>query len=291
MANIKGQSPWESPETKTSWWRKPANRVWGAVGAIILTALTAWLAPPMTKVMQSLTDAKEPVGVRVDVEESWYPVALPAGMQLSEQELEYLNGLPPDDQRTYLRKLGGVHLQGDVAIRLTLTGQQTEGVRVTDIKHVGKCSVPPTDSVVVLAGGFGAIKLPTSMNLIVDKYPSRATYVDESGEGERDFFPTKTITLARGEQDVLVVNAVTRTHYCEFVLEMTVEEGTETIVQRIDHGGRAFVRTPLMPSGFDRVYLGGYVCNHFVERPGEALTGPPDCGAPDNFGEYAVPID
>lgn len=285
MGGNVGRNPWQETEEKAPWWKKTVTKVMAAAGAVVLAALTGWLSPPVQQWLQSMTDAPEPVRTTARELEAWHPLVLPDGEELSSQQLKILNALPPEGQRDRLKDLGAA-TNGET-IYLTLTGQHTEPVRVTEIRPTTRCKDPYTQSVILLDDTMAAVEVAEYAYLQVDEPHPTLRAVDESGN-ERDYFPHKTIRLAKDETVNLEIVTFSESHYCEFTLEMTVVEKDETTVVRIDNNGQPFVRTPVFDA-FDRVYIGGYICKQIAVSAGSVQKHRDACG-PGNQGDSAAPL-
>jgi hypothetical protein len=225
--------------------------------------------PQFTAAINTVTQRGDPVSVQVNEPENPYPIALPLSVRLSDSDLTELSRLSPTDQRKRLIGLGGVSESGPISpITVTVTGNRADGVRITDIVPITECSVPSAGTVVHTEGGFGATEDSTVMHLTVDGHPPVPYYVDK--DAKFPFFPARTIALKKDEQVVIVIHAGAEQLLCTFELEMTVRDGTETHHQRITNNGKPFVRRPgAEDQSFQHVYLGGYICNNYLEVRGQ----------------------
>jgi hypothetical protein len=102
--------------------------------------------------------------------------------------------------------------------------------------------------------------------------PSEDAWHAEEDGAAKPFFPDRTITLNKDEQEQLVfdLHAGDRHQLCRAEFEMAVIDGKEELKQRINDQGRSIAVMTYASElkEFQRyrdVYVGGEVCSRFVE--------------------------
>ena len=138
-------SPKPPAADATPFWRKPL--VW--IGALLLTALGAALTdvikPTMTGIIERITETGEPIDIDTEARKMARAVSLPPGVQISADDLARLDALArldsPDVQKQaeWLESRGGV-AAGEHSLTVTITGNRSDPVRVTDIRDASECT-------------------------------------------------------------------------------------------------------------------------------------------------------
>ncbi|MFE6850010.1 hypothetical protein ACFVDH_04350 [Streptomyces sp. NPDC057674] len=217
---------------------------------------------------------------------SW---ALAEGRALSAAELREIGGSgdsgPSED---WFRRNDAVPVGGRQD-RVVLQGNSERTVRVVDLAVDKTCRAPLTgtlfespgagqdDTVVLLAD------LDQRVTVVRDGRP------EAYGE---DYFAAHSLSLRPGEQIVVVVQAFTERHYCEYALDFTVLDGARRLTQTVMDDGRPFRVTATAVNeerthpyeAYQRVYAGGlsshYLCGDgsFVPLdPKRYTSDPPEC--------------
>lgn len=255
-------------------------------GAILLAALAgalaAWLQPVITKLITRAFESGPPIVVQLEESDNWYPMTLPSHVRLTEADLAVLGKLTPAEQREWLRARGGAS-QFYTPMTMLLTGNRDREQRIVDIVFTTECVPPYTGSIVHFAGGFGGAPDSTVLYVTLDEDPPQAVRLEE---GSRvPFFPARTISLKKNEQEVVVIHAWTVKSVCSFTMELVIMDGSRTYTQTVSDNGSPFRRAPhATDDRFERIYLGGYVCQQYVQvEPGWVY---PDACGPGNAGPY-----
>ncbi|MFD1213998.1 hypothetical protein ACFQ36_18335 [Arthrobacter sp. GCM10027362] len=237
--------------------------------AAAAAALTGWLQPLFTGMTGTAPETGEPVTVIVSSpERTWGDVSLPPDVKLSSQELERLGQMNVPDQAAWLEDRGGI-IAGARRFLLTLKGNRQDPVRITDIRDVSKCSPPERGTLMRLIPATGGVVPSVQLGISVGDTRSGAWTSDATGE-RRPFFPERTITLGRGEEEQLLVELrpTKPDLVCQPELEMTVTEDGRGHLQRIPAEGKL---VPVMgyeddsvERQYSAVYLGGRLCPKYV---------------------------
>jgi hypothetical protein len=74
--------------------------------------------------------------------------------------------------------------------------------------------------------------------------PSYTVGTENGSSAEPDYFQHYTVTLNKGEQFVLLIHAsLALAEYCQFSLNMSVDDGSSTVNQDINNNGKPFAIT------------------------------------------------
>jgi hypothetical protein len=195
-------------------------------------------------------------------------VAFPRPVMLSARQLGQLNAIPDyASENAWLTARGAV--QAGLNILVIVQGNRAHTVRIVDIQPVPSCT-QPLHGALFYAPSAGADPT-TQLNLNLDTPRAPLSYT-ESYEVNgvwivktfSDYFGHYTISLDPGEQFTFAIAAATQLHYCRFTLDMTVVDGTQTVVEPITDHGKPFQVTALYAtdgspdfSRYSAVYLGG----------------------------------
>ncbi|WP_140416339.1 hypothetical protein [Arthrobacter globiformis] len=257
------------------WLTKPFVWAGTIILAALATALTSWLQPRFTGAIDAITESGDPISITYALKPATtlYDVSLPAGRPLSDADIEHLNRMKPNDQVQWLEKNGGTPL-GARTLTVTLKGNRTHLVRVTDIRPVSECTEPSRGSLMLTGLGRGATQQSLVLYLNVgDPTKGAEYYSPETGE-KVPFFPQKTITLTNGEEEYLVINLVpSNGEHCHVQVEFAVTDGNKEVRRRVPHEGPISI----MPASeamdvsaaeqYPKTYLGADFCKRIVELP------------------------
>lgn len=243
----------------------------GAIALVLGNALVTQLSPivsdhgPAITIVKSSTYRSDKYG---------NSVVFPSSATFSKAQIAELNR--QDDPVAWLEGRGGAP-PNVVQIQLVIVGNRTQPVRVMDVQTKSECT-DPLDGFLFANPPAGADE-SEEINFDLDKADPEATFIDRQGKAQ-SYFPAKTISLSKGEQEVLLVHAETDKHFCRFRLQLTVLDGSDTSTIEVPKRDRgAFkVSAELPGKRYKTVYLGGVASA--------------DCGgdymkAVDKSGEYA----
>lgn len=269
--NRQGGHPGSGEPNPKKIWSKPVFWLIGVVVSAIGIAITNAIVPWLSEIIDVIPESGEPVLVS-DVQTYWVPekgytVVFPKDIPLTDAMLSHVNGIEGIEEQTdWLIENGAAPVER-LFIRIAVTGNREDGVRIVDAKPIAECSGPHTGTLFWAPpqGEEESIRLQFDL----DQINPEPTYENELGEVV-SYFPDKTISLNKNEQQVLQIEAMTTKHACSFTLEITVLEGNQRKNQRIyDSEGRAF-RVSAWAGGspgesqYDEVYLWRGFCG--VER-------------------------
>ncbi|NKX56377.1 hypothetical protein [Arthrobacter mobilis] len=259
----------ENGKPKVPLWQKPLLWVGAVVLAAAAAALTGWLEPLFTRLIGTASETGEPVTVIISSpEHTWGDVTLPPEVKLSPAELERLGRMNVPDQAAWLQDRGGI-IAGNRRFLLTLKGNRQDPVRITGIRDASECSEPRRGTLLRLIPEAGGVVPSIELGISVGETGSGAWTTDARGE-QHPFFPQRTITLARGEEEQLLVELwpSVQGQVCRPRLDMTVLEDGREHLQRIPAEGEL---VPVMRYEDDSVepeyaavYLGGRLCPEYV---------------------------
>jgi hypothetical protein len=194
-------------------------------------------------------------------------VAFPGSLILGAGQLKTL-----DSMSSYHSSVGWLEAHGGVNtflnILVVVQGNRSHKVRIVNIQPVASCAKPLHGTLFYSpSAGAGPV---TQLNLNLDKPLEPLSYVASyevngtwEGRNVANYFSHYTISLDPGEQFTFAVHATTRLHYCRFSLNMTVVDGTRTVVEPVTDRGRQFQVTAVYGntspafSRYSTVYFGG----------------------------------
>ena len=230
----------------------------------------------------------EPVDVRVDAESRVDDVVLPPDATLSSSELAALGDMNVEEQVGWLQE----HEHGAVSgtERSRCISRATAPARShQDVTSVESCEPISRGTLVRMMSGRGAGVESEIVNLDVGEGASDAYVFDESGN-QTEYFPERTITLARDEEVALVVDLVPdfSGSICEVELELTVWDGNAERRVLVSGPDGPFVVMSIEleedEGEYGTVYLGGEICRQYVTAPPD-WSSVPSCGE-GNFAEW-----
>jgi hypothetical protein len=207
-------------------------------------------------------ESGEPVLVS-DVQTYWVPekgylVVFPKDIPLTDAMLSHVNGIEEIEEQTDWLVDNGAAPVERLFIRIAVTGNREGGVRMVDARPKAECSGPHTGALFWAPpqGEEESIRLQFDL----DQINPEPTYENERGEVV-SYFPDKTISLNKNEQQVLQIEAMTTKHACSFILEITVLEGNQRKNQIIHDSDGGEFRVSAWAGGspgeseYDEVYL------------------------------------
>lgn len=270
-------------------WRRAG--VWiGGVAAAALTTVAAGLVTQGFGWFETAVSTQgDPVEIRVDAEPRTDDVVLSPDVTLSSSDLAQLGDLSVEEQVAWLEQNKDGAVSGTLTVTLYLTGNRAGTVRITDLTGVETCEQISRGTLMRIETGRGAGVQSEIANVDVGEGPPDAYVYDMSGN-RKDFFPDRTITLARDEEVPLVVDLVPDFlgSTCEVELELTVWDGNEERQMRVAGPDGPFVVTSIEleedEGEYRAVYLGGRICQRYVPATPGWSNGPP-CGE-GNYYQY-----
>ena len=254
--------------------RKPVLWFTGIVVAALGVTLTNSLVPAFNRILGPVLERGPAVQVldattfRSEAGES---VVLPRGTTFTAADLTELNA--QSDTAAWLEARGG-SAPGTVFVQLVLAGNRKEPVRIVDLTPVATCS-KPLDGLLFEdppAGSDESVRIDFDL----DARGSAGLTHNADGSVGGAFFPGHTISLAQGEQQVLIATATTKKQSCEVRFAMTVLDGGERTTIEVPAADQPGFRVtaPLPESAYQGVYLGGVIClDGFVKASKEYLAG------------------
>jgi hypothetical protein len=127
-------------------WQKPFLWVGALIVAALGTALTNAIQPLFDRGISAWTEGGEPVSVRIELQRRTEDVLLPAEVHLTDQDLQMLDGMRRvTEQVDWLESRGGV-ITGQRTLMITLRGERSGSVRITDIRDASECAPPDRGS-------------------------------------------------------------------------------------------------------------------------------------------------
>lgn len=275
----KDDSPKSPAADPTPFWRKPL--VW--IGALLLTvlgaALTDFIKPFVITTFERITETGEPIDIDTEARKMARAVTLPPGVQISADDVARLDSLDVQKQAEWLESRGGVAF-GEHSLVVTITGNRSDPVRVTDVRDVSECTAPKRGTLVNLGAPRMYVEPSVRMILNVGATDSHAMLWDPQPSTLEPYFPNRTITLKKDEQHVLVIYLYPPPgQLCRPQLEMTVIHRDKEYKQNVVPADQ---RTEVMgeepaeaEQEYSEVYLGGHICAKYVRATPGAVY---ECG-------------
>ena len=267
------------------WWARAGVRAGGVVAAAVTAVLIGYFTQAVNWVTGAVTTSGPPVAARVEVRDGIEDVTLPAAKNIPDADLARLDKLPPEQQAGYLEQHDDGIIAGTRSVVLTLRGNRTHQVRITDLEPVETCGAPSRGTLARLITGRGGGVDSTRVNIDIGRVAGEPYQVDATTGEDHPYFPDHTITLDHDEEIVVVIdlNPVERGSLCRTHLEMTVWDGDAKATQRISNDGKDFEVMQFEPDvedvTYSAVYLGCYLCHDFVlVARGRGAEGPAACG-------------
>lgn len=187
-------------------------------------------------------------------------VVFPRGTAFTTGDLGKLRAQAQGGKATeWLEGRGGV-APDSVYLELSVSGNRDAGVRIVDVRIKPDCT-RPLDGLLFLsppAGSDDSVRLHFDLD---DSTPV-ATVEGRESVPAKAWFPARTISLKKNEEQVILVSASTKKRSCSFFLNLVVREGGKESVQMVGRSdGSPFMVTARVPDRkYGAVYLGGVVC-------------------------------
>lgn len=264
-------------------WRRAGVWIGGVVAAALATVLAGTVTQGFGWFEAVVVNSHgAPVTVRVDAEARMDDVVLSPEASLSSSELAQLGEMTPEEQVRWLEEHEHGVVSGTQRVTLYLTGNRADTVRITDVTSIETCEPISRGTLVRMFSGRGAGVESEIVNIAVGQGSSDAYVYDEIGE-RTDYFPERTITLARDEEFPLVVDLepYSSGSICEVELELTVWDGNAERRVPVSGPDGPFVVMPFereeVEVEYGAVYLGGEICRQYVLATQDWSMMPP-CG-------------
>lgn len=204
----------------------------------------------------------EPVTVN-DVHTYWsaqggLTVVMPEGI-FADSQLAELNSIDsPYEQVDWLVEHGAAPID-TVYVSIAVSGNRPDGVRIVDVKPIRECSTPYAGAIFLAPPQGADNSIILKFNL--DQVDPQPRYTNQSDEAA-PFFPNNTISLKKGEEQVLLVAATTKRQACSFRLELTVLDGNKRVKQQVSgNNGKPFKVSALTDSSnSENVYYNTAIC-------------------------------
>jgi hypothetical protein len=184
----------------------------------------------------------------------------PEVLHLSPPQLNALNSLnfsTPAYQEWYSSR-GGVAAD-EIPIQVVVRGNRDHAVNIVDMQPVVSCQAP-LNGTLFFSPTQGA-NYSTQLLVNLDEPLAAPSYTEDVGnhpvEGS-GYFDHFTVSLVQNEQFTFQITASTARHYCTFSLDLTVLDGSQTMVETINNHGQPFrVTATVAFSRYRELYVGG----------------------------------
>lgn len=262
-----------SPRAARSLARRPIVWLTGIVVAALGATLTNALVPTFNRLLDPIVQHGPAVEVldasAFHSDEVGDSVVFPASTSFGKDDLATLND--QSDPTAWLEARGGVPV-GTVLAQFVLAGNRKDPVRIIDMVPAATCTTPLAGALFKdpPAGSDDSVRIDFDLD-----GGGAGTYRGSDGRPTA-FFPARTISLAQGEQQVLIATASTARQSCEVRFRLTVlADGEREEIEIPAHDQPGYrVSAKLPEKAYDAVYLGGVVCpDGFVKASKEYVAG------------------
>lgn len=267
-----------------------AKSVVFASGAILVIGLSlgVWLLPEISGAPNVPSEPADAVEVSAVTRPANGDMWLPSGLELDEVQLAELSNLDAEEQRTWLTDYGAIPL-GWRDIELTIKGNRSDPVRVTDVRPVSECSDLGNGSWVILSGPYGNQPDTTRMLLAADMPGEPPLLLDmedrpesqmldmepDPNEGTPVFFEERNITLGKNEEQSLLLSVNSQNMLCSVNLELIMQGDNGKSTQLVFNEGQEVVVGPQNSGSFRlatmSIYAGGEMCHQYVKTSVEII--------------------
>ncbi|WP_427007275.1 hypothetical protein [Pseudarthrobacter sp. H2] len=252
-------------------WKRPVSWAVAIILAALAASLTDVIKPIITAGINQITETGDPVAFRTEVHQGAGDVTLPPDASLSGEDLAALEPMRLQGQIESLKKRGAV-VAGGQTLMVTLRGNRTDPVRVTDLRDASACTGLRRGTLLRMGAPMPYEDLSLRIGLQVGDSSSEAKQWDEKSLSFRPYFPDKTITLKKGEEQVINIDLYPAAgKVCRPQVQMTVIHRDQKRIQQLVPESQ---QVPLMASEpaeaeprYSRVYIGGNFCRKFVAAP------------------------
>lgn len=168
--------------------------------------------------------------------------AISTPLALSASQLASLNSLAEKGSPAYqnwFTSRGAVPVDS-AAIELVVQGNRNNSVRIVNMRPIVSCHAPLTGTLFFFP--HQGEDATTRLALNLDK-PFTPPGYSVGPQVRPNYFDHYTVSLKHNEQFTFKIAASTKAHYCEFKLEMTVLDGSRTLVETISDNGQPFRTT------------------------------------------------
>jgi hypothetical protein len=268
------------PSSSNAWWRRPLAWLAGLFTAAALAGAAAFGSGVGHGLFRSATGAKitaDPLQIEsaTYVEPGEISVAFPG--LLSKKEVNQLtngtNAIPIGDWTEFIRgavRFGGAP-DGGALIQIVVRNTTGQEAVVREIQVDKICRAPLRGTLLFnpSAGVNNDIEIGFNLD---NEFPIAQFSRDNIQSLYGNYFADKTINMRPGDADSILIYTYADRYYCQFTFQLTVDEGSGQVIQKISDAGRPFVVTadtypqglgPGAPtpfvkfSDFERIYVGG----------------------------------
>jgi hypothetical protein len=221
-----------------------------AVGAVAAGASALVLAL-ITGIPADLSNIRSDLGQPVGWTVAWQEgngdtYALAAPLALSDPQLAELDSTDSSNSASQKWFAGhGAIAVRDLDINLIVTGRRNSVVQVSSIQPVVHCQAALTGTFFSFPAQGGNTNTQLLFDLANPLTPAGYT-VDNGGQitDQPDYFKYNNVTLEKGERFTFLIHAhMYAPRYCQFTLDMAVDDGGQIVHQKIDDHGRPFAVT------------------------------------------------
>ena len=299
---------WQASDNKEKksiirrFWKWTAGTIGAAATGALIVVLTHAFSSGIPSGITTLVNGPgQPVIVKSVTELSPQGVleALPGPENLSSSQLAGVLSPGNGQLQQWLTGHGAVPV-GTLLVDLIVQGNRSSEVRIVNIQPIVHCHSPLTGTLFNFPGQGGDPNTQLLYNIADPLAPPG--YTANTGGNisvEPDYFEHYTVSLKKGEQFVFLIHAsLSLAEYCQFTLDMSVDDGGNIVSQHINNNGSPFAITGRCVAASQRpyscyqdLYFGGAAAEEIdpqsAYQPGATAM---DQGRPCNLLAFARPV-
>lgn len=238
------------PQAPTPWWRRRPfvwiGGVFTALAIAIATAVGTGVGNHLLSAADPSTaaNADTPTGPPVAVDSTTYEEAADDGLiltfprSLTKQQASTFNSTSASFQ-DFISKAGslGGSITSDALIQIILRGNSTQTAIIDGMQIIRHCSSPLTGTILYSPPAAEDNNIELGFNLD-SQFPTAQNY--KMGKFSGNFFAQHSISLHRGETEVILAHAATQQHDCSFTFQLLVDVAGKRVVEQISNEGKPF---------------------------------------------------
>ena len=271
----------------------------GLLGATATAVIVPLLAQNANSLIAHVTTTGQPVAIHVELQPSVDDVSLPAGQRLSNADLATLSTMAPDEGALWLADHKNGVITSTRTLALTLTGNRPEPVRITGMSVDSSCRKPDRGTIVRMQYGRGAGVASERMEIDAEALDPQA-YAYDANSKKQPYFPNRTIVLARGEEQEVVVDVNPRfdltddpakVRVCDVRMSLRLLHQGTASTESVPGAVRVMGIEPFAADdSYAHVFLGTGICKTVVVAPHGWMQGAGQaanlgCGSADNVAD------
>jgi hypothetical protein len=257
--------PQNHGSTRVKWWKRPVTWILGIVTALVVAIATSLGTGIGNSILTTAQGHPSSGGPPIKIEhvgqvQTWedYSFVIPRKVILPAAQLAAMNRQVTTSESTYTNWFlhrGGV-IANRATISITVRGNGTGPVTITDMQVVKYCGRPLTNGTLFYspsegAGPFGTSQIGFDLGRLVtigQYIPAPGAHMLSPGG---NFFAKEVITLKPGEPRTLSAFVTAEHEYCSFTFQLHVATPDgNSVIEKIADNGKPFHITSDGEPGF-----------------------------------------